>query len=188
MMLLLPLDEGEYIFGGGDEIVYDGINRQTNTTGSAQAKTRGLWTVYRDGSGLKNSIVQDDRFGNQPRRNTSRNISFYEDFSNVARRNWNNSIPYYLPAVREIVSEFGENVILPDDYFGGLYNINVDFQKWDLFGDEILSPISRDRGNQTKQVFTSVIRGFGYEPVDFYINRWEGKDPSYQTYLGSRGN
>ena len=179
-MLSFPLDTGT--FGrkepfDEDEILYDGINKQTNATDSAQKR----YMAY----SIKNAINQDDRYGNQPRRNTSRNISFYEDFNNVARRNWNNSIPYYLPAVKELVSEYGESIILPDDGFGGLFNIDVDYPL-DLFGDEILSERSRERGNQTKRVFSSLIRGFGYEPIDYYINRWEGKEPSYQTYLGER--
>tara|TARA_Y100000114_G_C11763380_1_gene331311 strand:+ start:5922 stop:7226 length:1305 start_codon:yes stop_codon:yes gene_type:complete len=191
-MLLFPLDTGT--FGrkepfDEDEILYYGINRQVNATNSGQGSEIPAMYGFYGGYdySMKNAINQDDRYGNQSRRNTSRNISFYEDFNNVARRNWKNSIPYYLPAVKELVREYGESIILPDDGFGGVFNIDVDYPL-DLFGDEILSELSRERGNITKQVFSSVIRGFGYEPIDYYINTWEGKEPSYQTYLGDRNS
>jgi hypothetical protein len=188
-MKLFPLDTGEFQYDDGaldntrGEVIYDGINRQVNPTNSGQGKE----LYFASPASVKNSINQDDRFGNQRRRNTSRNIGFYEDFNNLARRNWRNSIPYYPPAVDEILREWGIEQLLPsDDAFVAYYNIDPNYPL-DVFGDEILSDITRQRAKQTKSVVNALFRR-GDEPVDYYINRWEGKEPSYQTYLGDRSS
>ena len=176
-MRLFPLDTGEFTTDEDDgDIVYDGINRQVNSTNSNQAQRN------RTVSNLKNGINQDDRYGNQIRRNTSRSIGFYEDFNNVARRNWRNSIPYYPPAVNELVREWGIDQLLPStEPVMAFYNINPEYPL-DLFGDEILSKLSRLRAKQTKSVVNAIFRR-GDEPVDYFINRWEGAEPDYETFF-----
>lgn len=173
-MKLFPLDTGDFKF---NEVVYDGINRQVNPTNSGQGKE-----LYASPASVKNSINQDDRFGNQIRRNTSRSIGFYEDFNNLSRRNWRNSIPYYPPAFDEILREWGVEQLLPsNDPLVAVYNIDPNYPL-DVFGDEILSDITRERAKQTKNVVNALFKR-GDEPVDYFINRWEGKEPNYQTFF-----